>query len=65
MSTKALAVLEEFKKLERPEQLALYELIARSVTPENYGALSDDELTAVAAQTFALLDEEEARANAR
>ena len=37
----------------------MYETIARSVVPGDYGPLSDDDLTAVAAQTFALLNEEE------
>ncbi|MBM3834902.1 MAG: hypothetical protein FJ403_16835 [Verrucomicrobia bacterium] len=59
MSTKAEAVLEQFKSLRRAEQLAVYEVIARSVVPEDYGPLSDDDLTAIAAETFGLLDEED------
>ena len=65
MSTKAQAVLEGFRSLPREEQYAVYETIARSVVPGDYGPLSDDDLTAVAAQTFALLDEEESRAQSR
>ena len=56
MSTKAQAVLEGFRSLPRDEQYAVYETIARSVTPGDYGPLSDDDLTAIAAQTFSLLD---------
>ena len=65
MSTKAQAVLDEFKSLPRAEQWNVYEAIARNIVPEDYGPLSDDDLTAIAAQTFALLDEEEARAESR
>jgi hypothetical protein len=65
MSTKAEAVLEGFRSLPREEQYAVYESIARSVVSGDYGPLSDDDLTAVAAQTFALLDEEESRADSR
>ena len=65
MSTKAQTVLDEFKSLPRAEQWTVYEAIARDIVPDDYGALSDDDLTAIAAQTFALLDEEEARAESR
>jgi hypothetical protein len=65
MSAEAQAVLERFTKLPRAEQLSVYEAIARTVGPQDYGPLSDDELTTVAAQTFALLDEEEAGAESR
>ena len=65
MSAEAQAVLERFTKLPRAEQLSVYEAIARTVGPEDYGPLSDDELTAIAAQAFALLDEEEAGAQPR
>ena len=65
MSTKAQAVLDTFKSLPRPEQLDVYEKIARSVVPADYGPLSDDDLTSIAAQTFGLLDEEESRAKPR
>ena len=65
MSTKAQAVLESFQSLPREEQLNVYERIAKSVVPSDYGPLSDDDLTSIAAQTFALLDEEESRAKPR
>jgi hypothetical protein len=65
MSSKAQAVIEEFNSLPPLEQLAVYEAIARKVTPANYGPLSDEDLTAIAAETFALLDEEEGRAQSR
>jgi hypothetical protein len=65
MSSDAKAVIEEFSRLPRPDQLAVYEAIARKVTPADYGPLSDEDLTAIAAQSFALLDEEEDRARPR
>jgi hypothetical protein len=65
MSSKAQAVIEEFNSLPRIEQLAVYQVIARKVTPADYGPLSDEDLTAIAAETFALLDEEESRAQSR
>ena len=39
--------------------------IARKVTPADYGPLSDEDLTAIAAESFALLDQEESRAGSR
>jgi hypothetical protein len=65
MSSKALAVLHEFNSLPPLEQMAVYEAIARKVTPANYGPLSDEDLTSIAAETFALLDEAEGRAKSR
>lgn len=65
MSSEAKAVIEEFSRLPRTDQLAVYEAIARKVTPADYGPLSDEELTAIAAETFTLLDEEENRARSR
>jgi hypothetical protein len=65
MSNRALAVIQEFNSLPQVEQLAVYEAIARKVTPVDYGPLSDEDLTAIAAETFALLDEEESRAQSR
>ena len=65
MSSKAQAVIEEFNSLPQLEQLAVYEAIARKVTPDSYGALSDEDLTAIAAESFRLLDEEEGRAQSR
>jgi hypothetical protein len=65
MSTGAQAVIQEFNNLPPAEQLAVYEVIARTVTPVDYGPLSDEDLTAIAAETFSLLDEEERRAETR
>jgi hypothetical protein len=65
MSSEAEAVIHEFNSLPQTEQLAVYEAIARKVTPTDYGPLSDEDLTAIAAETFALLDEEERRAQSR
>ena len=65
MSRKAQAVIDEFNGLPPVEQLAVYEAITRKVTPADYGPLSDEDLTAIAAETFALLDEEENRAKPR
>ena len=65
MSTKAQVVLDEFKSLPRGEQLAVYQAIAHAFVPEDYGLLSDEALTALAAETFTLLDEEESRAQSR
>jgi len=58
-------LLEDFKRLPRPEQLAVFEAIARAIGPEDYGPLSDEELTALAAETFGLLDQEDSHAAAR
>jgi hypothetical protein len=65
MSTKGQAVLDQFKALPPAEQQAICEAIPRSAIPDDYGALSDEELTAAAAQTFALFDQEETHAQAR
>ena len=65
MSNSALAVIREFNNLPQAEQLAVYEAIARKVTPADYGPLSDEDLTSIAAETFALLDEEERHAQSR
>ncbi len=65
MSSKAQALLDDFRGLPREEQWAVYEAIARSVVPADYGPLSDDDLTAIAAQSFARLDQEEASAESR
>ncbi len=65
MSSKAEAVIQEFSALPPGEQLAVYEAIARKVVPSNYGPLSDDDLTAIAAESFTRLDEEERRAGTR
>jgi hypothetical protein len=65
MSNKAQAVIQQFNSLPQVEQLAVYEAIARKVTPADYGPLSDEDLTAIAAESFALLDQEESRAQSR
>jgi hypothetical protein len=65
MSTKGQSVLDEFNRLPRAEQWEIYQSIARNLVPDSYGPLSDDDLTTIASQTFALLDEEEARAKSR
>ena len=58
MSSHAEAVIQEFNILPRMEQMAVYEAIARKVTAADYGPLSDEDLTAIAAETFGLLDKE-------
>ena len=65
MSSKAQAVIEEFNSLPPVERLAVFEAIVRKITPLNRDALSDEELTAIAAETFGMLDEEENRAQSR
>ena len=65
MSGKAQAVIREFSSLPPAEQLSVYEAIARKIVPTNYGPLSDDDLNAIAADSFSLLDEEERRASTR
>jgi hypothetical protein len=61
VSSNAQAVIEQFNSLPQVEQLAVYEAIVRKVIPANYGPLSDEDLTSIAAETFALLDEKEIR----
>ena len=65
MSSKAEVMVQEFNRLPKVEPLAVYEAIARTVAPAGYGQLSDEDLTAIAAESFALLDEEESRAQSR
>jgi len=65
MSNRALAFIQEFNSLPQVEQLAVYEAIARKVTPTEYGPLSDEDLTSIAAESFELLDQEESRAQSR
>jgi hypothetical protein len=65
VSSKAQAVIEDFKNLPQVEQLAVYAAIARTVTPSHYDPLSDEDLTAIAGESFALLDQEEDRAEPR
>jgi hypothetical protein len=45
--------------------LAVYEAIAHKATPADYGPLSDEDLTAIAAESFALLDQTEDSAQSR
>ena len=65
MSSAAQTVIQDFNRLPPMEQLAVYEAIARLVTPTDYGPLSDEDLTAIAAKSFALLDKEESCAQSR
>lgn len=65
MSSKAQEMIREFNGLPHGEQLAVYEAIARKVVPADYGPLSDEDLTAIAAESFALLDKEENGAQSR
>jgi hypothetical protein len=65
MSTKAQTVLEEFRRLAPDEQRLVWNELARTSVPANYGHLSDQELTDIADQTFVLLDKEEADAQSR
>ena len=53
VSSEAKAVIDEFSRLPRSDRLAVYEAIARKVTPADYGPLSDDDLTATAAENLA------------
>jgi hypothetical protein len=59
MSPKAKATIEEFRALSEVEQRDVLGAIARTIFAEDYGELSDTQLTACASQTFAILDEEE------
>jgi len=65
MSRSSHAIIQEFNSLPPVEQLAVYEAIARKVTPAQYEPLSDEDLTVIAAESFAMLDEEESRALSR
>ena len=65
MSSKAQAVIQDFNSLPQIEQLAAYEAITRKVTPSDYEPLSDEDLAAIAAETFELLDQEENRCQSR
>jgi hypothetical protein len=65
MSTKAQAILEEFKKLDPSEQRSVWNELAQTVAPADYGPLTDEELAAIVDQTFVFLDEEEADAQTR
>ena len=66
MTAIATKLVDEFRQLEPSEQRWVCQEILRMPPTPGYGLLTDDELTAVADQTFALLDkEEEAHAPAR
>ncbi len=62
MTTTAVKLVEDFKKLDPVEQGLVWKEIAQLVAPAGYGPLTDEELTALADQSFVLLDQEEASA---
>ncbi len=59
MTVAAAKLIDEFKKLDPSEQRSVWNELARAVMATDYGPLSDEELTAIADQTFVLLDKEE------
>ncbi len=65
MTDVAARLVNEFKNLDPVEQRLVWNELAHAVTPALYGPLTDGELTAVADQTFARLDQEEADAQSR
>ncbi len=66
MTAVASKFVDEFKRLDPAEQRLVWHELAQILAPSGYGALTDEELTAIADQTFVLLDkEEEADAQAR
>ena len=65
MSETAVRLVNDFKSLDPSEQRLVWDELAQIVTGPNYGPLTDEELTAIADQTFVLLDKEEADAEAR
>ena len=65
MTAAAAKLVDEFKKLDPLEQRLIWNELAQSIAPGDYGPLTDEELTAVADQTFVLLDQEEADARPR
>ncbi|MGO9201954.1 MAG: hypothetical protein ACLQM8_15610 [Limisphaerales bacterium] len=54
----AATLSDEFKRLDLQEQRRVWNELARAVTSADYGPLRDEELTAVADETFVLLDQE-------
>ena len=58
-------VVNEFKKLAASEQREALDELLQAAGRLDYPPLSDDDLTAIAAQTFALLDREEDDAASR
>jgi len=57
VSRAAQAIIQDFNRLPPGEQMA--------VTPLDHGPLSDEDLTAIAAESFAMLDEEEKHGQSR
>lgn len=65
MSTQAQEIFNAYQRLPKEDQLAVYEAIARSKIPAEYGEFTDEELTCIAAQSFAILDQDEESAKTR
>lgn len=65
MTPAAAKLLDDFKKLDPTDQKTVWNELARAAVPLTYGPLSDHELTAIADQSFVLLDREEDDAKPR
>ncbi len=65
MSATAAKIVDEFKKLDPIEQRWVCQEILRVVPKSGCGSLTDEELTAIADQTFVLMDKEEDDARPR
>ncbi len=65
MSVTAEKILSEIKALPPDDVRELCRQVNQLAGQLDYGELSDDTLTALAAETFALLDKEEADAEPR
>ena len=65
MTAAAARIIDEFKKLPAPDQKEALSQMMQAAAFLDYGDLSDEDLTAIAAQTFAMLDREEDEAAAR
>ncbi len=65
MSATAATIVDEFKKFDPIEQRWVCQEILRVVPKSGYGSLTDEELTAIADQTFVLMDKEEDDAGPR
>lgn len=59
VSAAVAKMVEQFAKLEPAEQRQALAEVLRIAGHLDYPPLTDDDLTAIAAQTFALLDQEE------
>jgi hypothetical protein len=59
MSTAANEILKSFEELPREEQRAVATSILRRIQQSDYAEFTDDELTAIAEETFLHLDREE------